>query len=47
MKEFPNIILLLMSFFAYTLSFNNTHTAIWHLKTIFHCTKIISVLYLI
>ena len=31
---------LLFFFFAYTIFFNNTHTATWHLKTIFHCTKI-------
>ena len=38
---------IVLFFFAYTLFCNNTHTAVWHLKTIFHCTKIISFPYLI
>ena len=32
--------------FSLHLPFNSTHTAIWHLKTIFHCTKIFSFPYL-
>ena len=39
-QVFPSAILLFT--FSLYLLFNSTHTAIWHLKTIFHCTKIFS-----